>query len=527
MVSSALPKRSLFTRFTTNPYVAGSLPTIGGIMFGCDISSMSAQLSNPYYLEQFGHPDSNLQGGITASMPAGSFAGAILNSYLADKIGRKKSIILSGWVWVVGCIIQAASVNVGMLIAGRVIAGVAVGIASAMVTVYQAEISRPERRGTIVSIQQLSIMSGIFLQYFVQYGCSFIEGKGSFRIPWGLQGIPGLVLGTLMIWFPESPRFLSDKGHESAALQILADLHAEGDTEDALVRTEYNEIRAAIEFERTQAAKSYADLLKPDVRRRVFLGCMDQCWSQLSGMNVMMYYVIYVFQGAGLQGRRAELIASSVQYALAVAVTIPTVIFLDRWGRRPTMITGSCCMALFLLLVGSLQAAFGEAAVDASADDTTTWVIRDNKSVSYAIIVFSYFFVMSFSATLGPCSWTYASEIFPTRVRGKAVSFATATNWMFNFALAYAVPPMFRNIHFMAFNVCSATHFFFMFPETKGYTLEEMEQVFAGNAFTAWRAGRNVKKSAIAAEQGDVEGSAIHADEKDDLKPQISHVERI
>ncbi|GAA6018298.1 hypothetical protein JCM10207_000795 [Rhodosporidiobolus poonsookiae] len=480
----APPKRSFVTRFTSNPYIAGALPTIGGVMFGVDISSMSAQLDNPYYLRQFKSPNSDLQGGITASMPAGSFGGALINSWLSDRIGRKKCIILSGWLWVLGCIIQAVAKNVTTLVAGRVVAGLAVGIASAIVTVYQAEITKPSIRGRIVSIQQLAITVGIFLQYFVQYGASYIEGVASFRLPWALQLIPGLVLGTLMFIFPESPRWLMDNGREEEALQILADVHAAGDTEDELVRLEYNEIKRQIEFEKTQSAKSYMDLLKPDVRRRVFLGCTEQMWSQLTGMNVMMYYVVLVVQSSGLNGRRAGLIASGVQYALNVLFTLPALYYIDKWGRRPMLLYGAIAMGIFLCL---------------------PWRVDGNTNGRNAILVFSYLFVCSFAITWGPCSWTYASEIFPTRVRGKAVSFATATNWVFNFALAYATPPAFRNIQwktyfvFMTFNFAAAIHIYFMFPETKGRTLEEMEEVFATvPPFAAWRADANLGKKTLA-----------------------------
>ncbi|GAA6044088.1 hypothetical protein JCM8097_000203 [Rhodosporidiobolus ruineniae] len=529
MASKSPPKRAFITRLTRHPYMVGALPTIGGFLFGCDIvSSMSAQLDNPYYLSQFNNPNSDLQGGITAAMPAGSFGGALINSYLADKIGRKRCLILSGWIWVVGCIIQAVSNNVRTLVAGRVVAGIAVGIASAIVTVYQAEITKPNIRGRIVSIQQLAIMTGIM--DFLQYGCSYINSNTSFRLPWGLQAIPGALLGSLMFLFPESPRYLMDRGRETDALQVLADVHAEGDTEDLFVQLEFAEIQRQIEFDKTQAAKSYFDLLKPDVRRRVLLGCADQMWSQLSGMNVMMYYVTYVFQSAGLTGRRAGLIASSVQYVLAVLVTIPAVIWIDRWGRRPMLLYGAIFMALWLLLVGSLQAGFGHAVVDASSSDTTTWAIdENNKAVSYVIIVFMYFFVCSFSSTWGPCSWTYASEIFPTRVRGKAVS---------------STPPAFRNIQYrtyfvyMTFNCVAAIMVFFMFPETKGYSLEQMEEVFHGNAFSAWNAGKGIvpeggRKTVTAADieaarGGDLTGHARHpGSEKGDLKPQISHDEKV
>ncbi|TNY24084.1 general substrate transporter [Rhodotorula diobovata] len=495
---AARDQRSLLKRFTTNTYVAGALPTIGGIMFGCDISSMSAQLSNPYYLRQFKNPDSDLQGGITAAMPAGSFGGALINSWLSDRIGRKKCIMLSGWIWVIGCAIQAAAPNVPALVAGRVIAGLGVGIASAIVTVYQAEITKPSVRGRIVSIQQLSITIGIFLQYFCQYGCSFIEGDASFRLPWALQIIPGLILGTLMMIFPESPRWLMDKGREDEALQILADVHGMGNKDDELVQIEYLEIKEQIALDQ-QSAKSYLDLLKPDVRRRVFLGMSEQMWSQLTGMMI-----VYVMQSAGLQGRRSELIASSVQYSLNVIFTFPGMWLIDRVGRRPLMFFGALAMATWLALVGGLQAGLGHEVTGAEAAATTTWKVDGHPSGRNAIIVFSYLFVCSFAVSWGPCSWTYASEIFPTKVRGKAVSFATATNWVFNFALAYATPPAFRDQQwrtyfiYFAFNIAAAIHIFFMFPETKGRTLEEMEEVFAHNAFTAWRVPPSVGKKTLA-----------------------------
>lgn len=519
-----VPRRSLVTRFVSNSYVAGALPTIGGILFGCDISSMSGQLSNPYYLSQFNSPNSDLQGGITAAMPAGSFGGALINSWLADKIGRKKTIIIGAWIWVVGCIIQSAASNVATLVAGRVVAGLSVGILSAIVTTYQAELTKPSIRGRIVSLQQFAITIGIFLQYFVQFGASYIEGNASFRLPWALQLIPGLILGTLMWIFPESPRWLADHGRDEEALQILADVHAEGDTEDPLVRLEFAEIKQAVEFDKTQAARSYLDLFRPQVRKRVMLGMCEQMWSQLTGMNVMMYYVIYVFQSAGITGRHGELIASSVQYTLNVVATVPALIYIDRWGRRPMLLYGAIIMGTWLFLVGGLQARFGHAVVDAADSATTTWVVEGNKSATYAIIVCSYLFVCSYAVTWGPCSWTYAAEIFPTRVRAKAVSFATATNWAFNFALAYATPPAFKNIQwktyavFGAFCMAMSIHIFFMYPETRGRTLEEMEEVFNGNTFTAWR----VPVSKGAKTIGDLEAPGT---DKPDLKEEISHDE--
>ena len=176
-----------------------------------------------------------------------------------------------------------------MLVVGRIVSGISVGIASAIVPLYQSEITEPRIRGRLVSLQQWSITWGILLQYFVQFGCSYINGTASFRIPWGLQMIPAIILSVGMLLFPESPRWLIDHGRDEEALEILADLHGKGDPNNELVQLEMTEIKEQVDFERKEGAKSYLDLLKPGIFRRVTLGASLQMWSQLSGMNIMMY----------------------------------------------------------------------------------------------------------------------------------------------------------------------------------------------------------------------------------------------
>jgi len=465
---------------------------------------MSGVLENPAYKAQFNDPKADAQGAIVASMPAGSLVGALFSTWLADRIGRKKCVILAGCIWVIGSVLQCASVNRGMLVVGRVISGISVGIASAIVPLYQSEVTAPHLRGRMVSLQQWSITWGILIQYFIQFGCSYMNTNASFRIPWGLQMIPAVILSIGMMWFPESPRWLVDHGHEDEALEILADLHGKGDANNELVLLEFEEIKQQVYFERTEGAKSYLDLLKPGVPRRVGLGMALQMWSQLSGMNVMMYYIVYVFEGAGIKGRRGNLIASSVNYVLNVVMTVPAILYIDKWGRRPMLIAGSAFMGTFLYLVGGLQGGFGHW----SPRDTNgerTWLLDDgHDGLTKAIIVFSYLAVCSFAITLGPVSWTYPAEIFPMRVRAKAVSISTATNWVFNFALAYCVPPALRNLGyrtyfiFATFNYAASIHFFFMYPETAGRTLEEIEDVFnEGHVFSAWNVKRNVGKKTL------------------------------
>lgn len=346
-----------------------------------------------------------------------------------------------------------------------------------------------------------SITWGILLQYFVQFGCSYIEGTASFRIPWGLQMIPAIILSVGMLAFPESPRWLVDHDRAPEALEILADLHGKGDPNSELVQLEIAEIEEQVRFERTEGAKSYLDLFRPGIFRRVTLGMSLQMWSQLSGMNIMMYYIIYVFQGAGLTGRRGNLIADSVQYVLNVLFTIPAIVYIDKWGRRPMLLAGTLLMGFWLMLVGGLQGRFGEWG---TVDGARVWVISGHDGITKAVIVFSYLFVCSFAITMGPVSWTYPAEIFPMRVRAKAVAVSTAANWVFNFALAWAVPPGLSTIAyktyfiFGTFNFAAFIHIFFMFPETAGRTLEEIEDVFnQGHVFTAWAVKRDVGKKTL------------------------------
>jgi MFS family permease len=224
-------------------------------------------------------------------MPAGSLVGALCSSFLADRLSRKVAIQIGALIWCFGAILQAASNGVALLCVGRVIAGVAIGICSAIVPVYQSEIAPKEIRGRVVSLQQWAITWGILIQYFIQYGSSFYDGgvhnkeqgTAAFRIPWGVQTIPGAILFVGLFFFPKSPRWLASKDRWDEALTVLAHLHGEGNANHPKVLAEYREIENALRFEREEAATSFAALVKPRILKRVILGMSIQMWSQLCG----------------------------------------------------------------------------------------------------------------------------------------------------------------------------------------------------------------------------------------------------
>lgn len=453
------------------------------------------------YKRYFGHPVSYRQGGITCAMPFGSLVGALSSSFIADKFSRRASIQIASCFWVLGSILQCASVNVGMMVVGRVVAGICVGIASSICPVYQAEIAPKEIRGRVVSLQQWAITWGILIQYFIQYGASNVGGgpnnpsqpTSAFRIPWGIQIIPAVILFFGMYLLPKSPRWLASKDRWEEAIQTLAGLHGGGDVNHPKVLAEYKEIEEALRFEREEAISSYRQLVEPRMLKRVILGMSIQMWSQLCGMNVMMYYVVYIMEGANIA---SPLLTASIQYILNVLLTLPAIVYLDRFGRRPSMLIGSFFMMTFLFIVGALQASYGVPNVGAlrnSKNSDITWIVNNNKPVSKAIVAMTYLFVCTFATTWGPTSWTYPSEIYPTKIRAKAVSLSTASNWFWNCVLAFAVPPLLTNINwkmymiFATFNGVAFIHMFLTAPETKGKTLEEMDEVF-DSGLPAWKA---------------------------------------
>ena len=389
-----------------------------------------------------------------------------------------------------------------MLIVGRFINGFCVGICSAQVPVYISELAPPSKRGRLVGAQQWAITWGILIMFYISYGCSFINGTAAFRVPWGLQMIPAMLLFLGMCFLPESPRWLARKDRWEDCHAVLTLVHGKGDPNSPFVTRELQDIKDMCEFERNNADASFLELFKPNMLNRTHIGVFTQIWSQLTGMNVMskpfdeyshprpsikpsiVYYITYVFAMAGLSGNNL-LVSSSIQYVINVIMTVPALLYVDRWGRRPTLLLGALGMMTWMFANAGLLKSYGHYAGPGGVGGHTpeaSWSVTGPPSK--AVIACSYLFVASYAPTWGPVSWIYPPELYPLRVRGKAVALATSANWAFNFALGYFVPPAFVNIKwetyiiFGIFNLAMFVHVFFAFPETAGKTLEETESMF-------------------------------------------------
>ncbi|CAH6721736.1 high-affinity glucose transporter 1 [[Candida] jaroonii] len=496
LVGPALRFRLLLDKFPniTNIYVIASIACTAGLMFGFDISSMSAFIGTDQYQEFFDHPSSDIQGFITASMSLGSFFGSIASTFISEPFGRRASLLTCAFFWMAGAAIQSSVQDRAQLIIGRLISGIGIGFGSSVAPVYGSELSPRKIRGLIGGIFQFSVTLGIMVMFYISYGCSKINGLGSFRVAWGIQIIPGLILFIGTFFVPESPRWLAKHGYWEDAEKIVADVQAHGNREDPDVLIEISEIKEQILVDEHVRDFTYADLFKKKYLPRTITAVSAQIWQQLTGMNVMMYYIVYVFKMAGYQGDQV-LTSSSIQYVLNTVITIPALYLLDKVGRRPVLLAGAAAMFTFQFAVAGLLATYSDPIpVDQRTDSTVTITIPDeHKPAARAVIACCYLFVCSFAPSWGVTIWLYCSEIWgdsASRQRGAAL--ATAGNWIFNFAIAMFTPPAFENIAWKTYCIygsfCAAmfVHVFFFFPETKGKRLEEIGQMW-DEKVPAWR----------------------------------------
>lgn len=294
--------------------------------------------------------------------------------------------------------------------------------------------------------------------------------------------VPAVLLLGFMIFMPESPRWLARKDRWEETHRILTLIHGKGDPDSPFVQYELNDIKEMCARDAQFADVTYWELFYPKNIYRTHIGMFTQIWSQLTGMNVMMYYITYIFAMAGYSGD-ANLLASSIQYIINVVMTVPALIWMDRWGRRKPLIIGAFLMMAFMFANAGMMGGTGEV-VPGGIDNVPQQSMRVSGAPAKGLIACTYLFVASYAMTWGPVSWVYPPEVYPLRVRGKAVALATSSNWAFNTALGAFVPTAFETIRwkvyiiFGVFNLAMLIHAAVLFPETAGKTLEETQLMF-------------------------------------------------
>ncbi|KAK9388468.1 hypothetical protein V1515DRAFT_596938 [Lipomyces mesembrius] len=377
-----------------------------------------------------------------------------------------------------GAAVQSASNGLVMLIVGRVLAGLCVGLTSSLVPIYQSETADASSHcnssqslgalwfstssNTVAPFSTLLPLSACHgpSRRFQQLSCL----SASFGSPARLGGSPARTAGT----------------RPCECSRVFAFIRsANNDVNYPLVLAEYKEIEDQISQEREEEHNSYRELFSRKIRKRVLLSMAIQTWSQLTGMNVMMYYIVYVLESAGIAN---SMLASSIQYIINMVMTIPSILWTDKWGRRPALLIGAIVMGFWLLLIGGLLMHYGEP--NPVVDQPYTWIVVGHPAATRAILASAYLAVATFALSWGPVSWMYPPEIVPLRIRAKSVALGTASNWASNYALGFAVPPLLRSIQwrlffiFGSFNLAAFIHVWFAAPETKQRTLEELDEIF-------------------------------------------------
>lgn len=482
-----------------NVYIIAMISCVSGMMFGFDISSMSAFIGNQHYEDFFlgkgNQIGSTMQGFITASMSLGSFFGSLASSYVSEPLGRRISLFICAFFWLVGAAVQSSSQNRAQLIIGRIISGIGIGFGSSVAPVYGSELAPRKIRGFIGGMFQLSVTIGILIMFFICYGFGKVNGVASFRLGWGIQILPGLVLFFGLFFVPESPRWLAKQGFWDEAEELVAKIQAKGNREDPDVLIEISEIKEQLMVEEHLKSFTFARLFSKKYIKRTTTAVFAQIWQQLTGMNVMMYYIVYIFEMAGYHGN-TNLVSGAIQYVLNMVMTIPALFLMDKVGRRTILLVGAVMMMAFQFGVAGILAQYSVPVDGVAGNATVKITIPDSsKSAARGVIACCYLFVVSFACSWGVGIWVYCSEVWGDNVsRQKGASLSTAANWIFNFAIAMFTPSAFQNISwktyciYATFCACMFIHVFFFFPETKGKRLEEIDQLWDENV-PAWRSG--------------------------------------
>ncbi|KAI7851786.1 general substrate transporter [Circinella umbellata] len=487
--------------FSWRVYGVCFFAAFGGLCFGYDTGVLSSILTMEDFIFTMRGRDyltALEQGTLTGLLLAGCFVGALIAGQTAELISRKRTIILASLIFMIGAAIQTGANGYAMMVTGRAVAGLGIGGLSMIVPVYQSELAPKEIRGRLISLQQFMITVGLMIAFWAGAGTNInLTGEATWRVPLGIQIAPALILFFGAFFLPFSPRWLASKGRNDEALQVLAKLHANGDVNSPFVQQEYNEIIEQISQERAVAITNYLELFKGRNRRRLVLGMLIQVFQQFTGINSIMYYAPQIFKQAGIGEQSATLIASGVNGVLNMFATIPAILFMDKLGRRKTLISGAVFMGVAMLLCGIVMAATGRVYFD-EAEGKHNVDMSGNVHASYFCIVMIYFFVAGFAYSWGPVGWIYPAEIYTLNVRAKATSMSTAANWLMNFVISQIVPVMLADITwgtYIFFGCCCfimSVIVYVFFPETKGKSLEEMDAVFSGSilAFRDIRAGR-------------------------------------
>jgi SP family sugar:H+ symporter-like MFS transporter len=446
---------------------------VGGFLFGFDSSVINGAVDS---IESNFELNAFLTGLVVAVALLGCAVGAVIAGGLSDRWGRLRVMFLGAIMFLVSSIGSALTFSVPDLIVWRVIGGLGIGIASVVAPAYIAEIAPRQIRGSLASLQQLAITLGIFAALLSDALLATTAGGASQTLWWGMEAwrwmflvgvIPAAVYGILSFTVPESPRYLIAKGRYDEAREIFSRLVPPADLDKTM-----NELTNAIESDRKNSGVSLRGKAL-GLQPIVWVGIILSVFQQFVGINVIFYYSTTLWRAVGF-GEGDALLVSVITSVTNVLVTLIAIWLVDRVGRKPILLTGSVIMTLSL---GTMALAFSFA--EGSGQDVSlpgAW--------GPVALVAANLFVVGFGASWGPLVWVLLGEIFPSRIRGKALGVAAGAQWIANFLVTVTFPPMsswslpLTYGMYALFAALSFVYVAWKIPETKGMELEQTETLF-------------------------------------------------
>jgi sugar porter (SP) family MFS transporter len=452
---------------------------VGFSFFGFDQGVMSGIITGEKFNEEFpatagtSHYTVVIQGAVTSCYELGCFVGALFAMFRGEKIGRRPLVLIGAIIITIGTTITCSAMGphwgLGQFVVGRVITGVGNGMNTATIPVWQSEMSKPENRGRLVNLEGAIIAVGTFIAYWLDFGLSFVNSSIQWRFPIAFQIIFALLLFFLMWGMPESPRWLVGQNRLDEAAQILAALWGT-DANDPTVVTEIRLVAEAIHRETGEV--SLKDVLaggKQQNLRRMLLGASTQLFQQFTGCNAAIYYSTVLFKNSMKLGNTTSLVMGGVFATVYALSTIPSFFLVDRIGRRKLFMIGALGQGLSFTI-------------------TFACLTHESKQTSKGAAVGLYLFIFFFAISILGLPWIYPPEINPNRTRTVATSISTCTNWLSNFAVVMFTPIFIANsgtggwgcyCFFACVNFLYVPFIYFLYPETAGRSLEEMDIIFA------------------------------------------------
>ena len=447
------------TQTTNNTlvYVIAAIAATGGLLFGYDTGVISGAL---IFIRDEWKLDNNAQELVVSAVLIGATFGALVSGKIADVLGRKKVSIITAIIFTLGSIATGLATSVNILIAGRIVIGIAVGVASFTVPLYISEISPSKSRGALVSLNQLAITIGLLVSFLCGY--LFRSSEYSWRLMFLAGFIPSSILAIGMLFLPETPRWLMTKGREEEAKKIIKRISPDVDAE-----LELSQIKEAMLRE---SGGDWQELFKKWLRPPLIIGIGIFFFQQFSGINAIFYYAPIIFEQSGIDKEGAALLATVSLGVVNVVFTIISLPLLDRLGRKPLLYIG---FAGIIFSLGALALAFSQ---KEALGESLKWIAVGS------LLLYIAFFAIS----LGPMGWLLASEIFPLKIRGFAMSMISLAHWVFNFLVSFTFLRMSNYLSpagsftvFAGITFVGLLFVYFYVPETKGLSLEDIEDKWA------------------------------------------------